>query len=241
MNEDLLRQELRCNWDKSYVYALYKPCGTIFYVGVGNKYRVFQHGLPSDSTGHNPFRIRTIQKIRKEGGEIGRQVLKYFDTREESLKLEVELIKYFGRRNNNTGILVNLTDGGEGCTGLKFSEETKRKMSAKRKGRRPSVQAREALLKKQSYPVLCLNNMLVFRDKKILLKWLEHIKVNCSSNSISYSDRQCKAVSGMMFSRVIDDTPVDVELSNYTDIPEPCFFTKGLSYKHAKAREQSKP
>ena len=46
-------------------------------------------------------------------------------------ELEIILVNYYGRQNLGTGILVNLTDGGDGCDGLKHSDETKKRISEK--------------------------------------------------------------------------------------------------------------
>ena len=48
---------------------------------------------------------------------------------EEACKKEIEFIALYGRRNNKTGTLVNLTDGGEGSLGVIFSNETLQKRS----------------------------------------------------------------------------------------------------------------
>jgi hypothetical protein len=44
------------------------------------------------------------------------------------------LIDFWGRKDNGTGILRNLTDGGEGCSGAILSEETKKKISKSLQG-----------------------------------------------------------------------------------------------------------
>lgn len=46
---------------------------------------------------------------------------------EEACEKEKEFISLYGRLNINTGILANMTDGGEGTFGLKWSEESKLK------------------------------------------------------------------------------------------------------------------
>jgi hypothetical protein len=56
-------------------------------------------------------------------------------TYEEAIEKEKEFIKLYGRINNNTGILVNLTDGGDGSIGYIPSKETLLKIGEKSKGR----------------------------------------------------------------------------------------------------------
>ena len=54
---------------------------------------------------------------------------------EDACLKEIELISLYGRLNNNTGILVNLTDGGEGSVGYKHTGEALVKISETSKGR----------------------------------------------------------------------------------------------------------
>jgi group I intron endonuclease len=55
-------------------------------------------------------------------------------TEDEAFNREVFWISIFGRKDLGKGLLVNLSDGGEGNSGHKFSEETKKKMSEALKG-----------------------------------------------------------------------------------------------------------
>lgn len=50
---------------------------------------------------------------------------------QKSLNLEIKLINEIGRKDLNNGPLVNLTDGGDGTSGYKFTEETKEIISQK--------------------------------------------------------------------------------------------------------------
>lgn len=85
-------------------------------------------------------------------------------TYEGATKHEIYMISIFGRKDKNTGILRNLTDGGEGRrgpkpveevekirkanTGKRLSKETKEKISLKKKG--VPVHSNEERLKRQA-------------------------------------------------------------------------------------------
>lgn len=57
---------------------------------------------------------------------------------EEACIKEKEFINLYGRKDKNTGILANLTDGGEGTYGHILSNESKKLISDKLKGRKLS-------------------------------------------------------------------------------------------------------
>ena len=87
---------------------------TPYYIGKGKGKRAYQkHGnvpIPADKKLIKFYHKNLLEK--------------------DALDLEVKYIKLFGRKHNNTGILVNFTDGGEGTSGLKTTPEKIRKIIA---------------------------------------------------------------------------------------------------------------
>lgn len=73
-------------------------------------------------------------------------------TEQEALDLERYCIALYGRVDNGTGILRNLTDGGEGVSGLKFSEESRRRLSESHMGHRHSEETRKKMSRSRSGP-----------------------------------------------------------------------------------------
>jgi hypothetical protein len=66
-------------------------------------------------------------------------------TEDEAMIVEMALIKAIGRLDQGTGPLVNLTDGGEGTTGWKPTEETRKKLGQHLKGKHLSPEHRQKL------------------------------------------------------------------------------------------------
>lgn len=105
---------------KFYTYLWLREDGTPYYVGKGTGRRAYAkltHRFPP------PTKERII--------------VQEFETEEDAFEAEEFLISYFGREDLGTGILLNLTDGGEGAAtneGKKFSEEHKNKISRALKG-----------------------------------------------------------------------------------------------------------
>jgi len=90
-----------------YVYAyIRKSNGQPYYIGKGTKARLIaKHkiNIPKDH--------RYIIVLEENLTEIG------------AVALERRYIKWYGRKDNGTGILRNMTDGGEGVSGIIYSKE----------------------------------------------------------------------------------------------------------------------
>jgi septum formation inhibitor MinC len=68
-----------------------------------------------------------LDKIRAAGLVPQITVAAYMDEEEDAFAMERDLIAQYGRRDLRTGSLCNLTGGGQGTAGLKYSEERLRK------------------------------------------------------------------------------------------------------------------
>ena len=138
-----------------YIYSLYRPWnGLPCYIGKGKGKRWLYHERLG-ARHYNTFLANIFKKAARLGLEVKKKKLYRSLTEQEALELEVMLIKKIGRKPN--GPLVNLTDGGDGVSGLKFSIEARTKISIAHKGKvitmeqrakmgRPMTDARRALL-----------------------------------------------------------------------------------------------
>jgi len=102
-----------------------------FYIGKGRKDRI-RNTLYDKS----PFKRNKIDKLIKANISIISIKVKDRLSLEESITLEKFLISSIGRRDLGNGILVNMTDGGDGGRlASPHSEEVKKKISDSKKGK----------------------------------------------------------------------------------------------------------
>lgn len=99
-----------------YVYVLVDPRdGMPFYVGKGRNGRMISHVCEAKkpkSQWTNPIKCNKINRILKLGHEV-EYVQRYCQSAEQALSAEQKLISLFGRISNGTGVLTNISDGGE--------------------------------------------------------------------------------------------------------------------------------
>lgn len=100
-----------------YVYAYLREDNTPYYIGKGKGYRAWS----KDHSVNLPKNKSKIIIMESNLTELG------------AFALERRYIKWYGRKDNDTGILRNLTDGGEGS----MSNSTKQKISFANKGQIP--------------------------------------------------------------------------------------------------------
>lgn len=97
---------------------------------------------------HNHFLESVLKKIRRCGLTPPIEIVAWTDDEQSALDLECSFISKFGRRSDGTGNLCNLTSGGEGTAGLKWSEESRSHHSEIMRARMSSSEKRAAISEK---------------------------------------------------------------------------------------------
>lgn len=106
-----------------YIYAYLRKDGKPYYIGKGKGKRAWDrsnHGVKG------PNNKSLIIIMESNLTEIGAFALERF------------YIRWYGRKDNDTGILRNRTDGGEGPSGYIFTEQHKENLKNARKGKIPN-------------------------------------------------------------------------------------------------------
>lgn len=117
--------------NKYYTYAYLREDRTPYYIGKGEGNRAYK----------NQNRNCPVPKDRNRIIFLKKNI-----TEEEAFKHETYLIAVLGRKDLGTGILRNLTDGGEGVSGSQWTKERRRSFSEYKK-KNPSIMSDEYIEK----------------------------------------------------------------------------------------------
>jgi hypothetical protein len=106
-----------------------------FYVGKGKGSRYKHHFAKSARENEtNTFKLRVIKKIEKLGLVPIVIFMRTNINENDAFITEKQLIRDIGRRDLGLGPLTNLTDGGEGASGIIYSDKMKEKRRGKNNG-----------------------------------------------------------------------------------------------------------
>jgi len=135
------------------VYQHIRPdTNTIFYIGIGKNL-----SRATSKSARNRYWKNIVKKCNNI---FNVEILHENISWEEACNKEKEYIKKYGRVDNNTGILCNLTDGGEGILNLKHSVNAKLAISKAAKERykiKPHCSKGKRFINRNSRKVVIIN------------------------------------------------------------------------------------
>jgi len=116
-----------------YVYAYLRDDDTFYYIGKGKGNRAYVKHMRSNGSNIVP----------KDKNRI--KILHENLSNDEASRIEIELIKKYGRKDLGNGILINMTDGGDGTSGHVRSQELRESHSRKMKGKKCSKEVADRI------------------------------------------------------------------------------------------------
>lgn len=163
------------------ISLLFEP----YYIGKGSGDRLFSHLYEKGITRKNTL----IKHLQNNGYDIKSFIIKiceYIDE-VESFDNEINLIKHFGRKDINSGILLNGTDGGDGPSGrIPWNKGKVGLQESWIKGKTQSLETKEKISKSKK------------GQFKGVVKSLEHKeKISNALKGHKRSKSECERISKM--------------------------------------------
>lgn len=147
----------------------------VFYIGIGDLKRPY-HKHQRNNYWNNI--------ITKTDYEI--QILKSNLNWEDAKELEQILISFYGRKDLKTGILVNMTDGGDGINNYKHTEKSKLKMSISKLGKKQKRESIEKMIKNRYRKVINIKTGEIFNNIQEVAELLKINQRTLRSRLIGY-------------------------------------------------------
>lgn len=125
LNNKLVRHIIKQSKKKHYTYGLCYEDGTPFYIGKGQRDRIFHHESHArnhDRKPWNPHKIRVIRKMWKNKKQVMYKIYGFYNDTTPAENKEEELIESIGIDN-----LTNITSGKDGHT--KWSVKSRKTIS----------------------------------------------------------------------------------------------------------------
>jgi len=191
------------NNNRFYVYALLDPrkpgryeYGDIcflyepFYIGKGTGRRTSRH-LSRDRLKSNTPKNQKIKKLLSSNLKPIEQIFISNLNSDDALKIEIDMIKFIGRKDTGKGILTNTADGGEGAScGHIVKNSTRKKISNSLKGKNVGRKLTKSWKQK-----IKDNNSKYWEGKNHSQKTINKIKKWRKNQDMSYRIKSYKVIS----------------------------------------------
>lgn len=209
-----------------YVYTHTKAdTGEVFYVGKGKGRRAYVDR-------RNPFWKNVV---KKHGHVVN--ILYSGLSENAAFALEKELIAKFGRST-----LCNLTNGGEGTSGYKWSEEGRRRISENLRGRIAGKETRaklsQSLRGKRRTPEQIERHAAAIRGRKLSPAHIEALRLSLVGHTVSDETRK-KLSAANLGQRRSEETKRKLSESHLGNIPSVETREK-MALAHAKRTQKEK-
>jgi len=163
--------------EEYYVYAYLRDDGTPYYTGKGKGDRAYKNNGRVFEPPSNNRILMVLQNL----------------TEEQAFSNEKDYIAWYGRKDNNTGILRNLTDGGEGMSGHIPSEKTKNLKRILSTGKKHTEKTKKIL---SEYASSRKGNKNSFYGKKHSEAWIKNFSINNPAKRPEIQKKMSEAQKG---------------------------------------------